>query len=156
MLAKDAFNETCNMICRKYEQYGFKYIKSKKVISAIINGCTIKLCANTSRDNSSDFFVAFNMVAMLVCGDKTIFYLRSQQIKESELHGENICIEMPESSLIHSMPTRQFVCGILINWNIAFAEQRELAVDDVTEWLDRSFFANEQVIESLGVKIVSA
>ena len=154
MLAKDAFNETCNMICRKYEQYGFKYIKSKKVISAIINGCTIKLCANTSRDNISDCFVVFSISASLMHGDDKLFWLGSDYIRKDDLHGETVWAEMPEYFELRQMPARDFIGGRLCHWNVALPELREQAVDDVTEWLDRSFFANEKVIEALGVKIV--
>ena len=66
MLAKDAFESACMQLSDKYKNYGFKYIKSKKQIKSHINDADIIINIETSRDNSSDYFVFFKPHAYLL------------------------------------------------------------------------------------------
>lgn len=166
MLAKDAFNAACEMICEQYKEYGFKYIKSKKEIRAKINGYTLKIVASTSRDNSSDCFVKFVPSAYVAdSGGKCVFSCNADYsvIEEDFFFTENIEVDltplyddMPRElrqKLFQSVSTRRWAGEYFVGWNVAFPQQQKQTAIDVCYWLDEFFFSNELVIEITGKRI---
>lgn len=167
MLAKDAFDAACMKICGQYEQYGFKYIKSKKEIRAKINGYIFKICISTSRDNCSDCLVVFEPCAVVRdANGECLFYCNCSDIKSDFFFTEDTVMDLTplyadlpsecRDKLIQSVETRRYILGRFCGWNVAFPEQQEQTAIDVCYWLDEKFFSNEVVINIIGKKIKAA
>lgn len=163
MTSKDAFNSACEMLCAKYKQYGFKYIKSKKQIKGLINGAAIYIDINTSRDNSSDYFVCFNPSCRIVKNDELVCFLHTPERNDEQLFGENLIIdisenykEMPEEyrkMLPSSIETRMWAGPYFHCWNVAYPEQQKKAAEEAALWFDEKIFSDERAINAIGLKI---
>lgn len=163
--AKDAFNSACELLNAKYKKYGFKYIKSKKQIRGNINGAVIYIDINTSRDNSSDYFVAFNPRGRIEKNGELICFLLAPERNDEQLFGENLIIDvsknnkdMPEEyrkMIPDSIVTRMWTGPYFHCWNVAYPEQQKKAVEEAALWFDEKLFSNEQVINAIGIKIKS-
>ncbi|MBE6879617.1 MAG: hypothetical protein E7490_02125 [Ruminococcaceae bacterium] len=162
MLAKDAFDCACIQLCEKYQKHGFKYIKSKKQIRSHINGADIVINIETSRDNSSDYFVYFKPHAYLIKNDKTIFstnhllnYINKSD--ETKLFGENLTIDISTNNeSFDSIQTRMWIGSHFHCWNVAYPEQQTKAAEEAAIWLDKYFFAKKEVAEIIQMYVKSS
>lgn len=165
MTAKDALNSACEILCAKYKQYGFKYIKSKKQIKGIINDTAIYIDINTSRDNSSNYFVCFHPSSRIEKNGEIVCFLYSPERNDEQLFGENLIVDISENNkdmpeeyrkmLPNSIETRMWTGPYFQCWNVAYPEQQKKAAEEAALWLDNRLFSNEQVINAIGIRIQS-
>lgn len=157
MLAQDAFNSACQMLCDKYKKYGFKFVKSKRLIKGIIGEAEIHIEIETSRDNSSDYFVYFKPDARLYIAGKAVFWVGFPKREEAELlFGDNLIVDISDRNAItDTIETRMWIGSLFHCWNVAYPEQQKKAAEEAALWLDKYFFGNEQVIGLIGCKVTS-
>ena len=165
MTAKDAFNSACEILCAKYKRYGFKYIKSKKQIKGIVNNTIIYIDINTSRDNSSDYFVHFKPSIRIIKNGELVCSLFAPERNDEQLFGENLIIDISESNkdmpeeyrkmLPNSIETRMWAGPYFQCWNVAYPEQQKKAVEEAARWFDERLFSDEKGINAIGKKIKS-
>lgn len=164
MTAKDAFNNTCLYIEKAYRNYGFKYYKTKKLMKANINGCEVAVFFDTSRDNTSDYFVCFDFRTSVVLSDgqkvalkMPIFQdINGRRQVQVKLQGDDV-FEIVDGIDInsHQLCKQKRLCREMycLYWNVAFPQHQLRCAKDVCFILDTVFFSSPQVVDALGCQV---
>lgn len=155
MLAKDALNNTCQLLCDKYSQYGLKYIKSKKLIKGTVGNAEIHIDIQTSRDNCSDYFVYFKPDARLYTDGKAVFMADFPKREEADkLFGDNLIVDISDRNAItDTIETRMWTGTHFHCWNVAYPEQQFKAAEEAAIWLDEYLFGDERAISLIGSRV---
>lgn len=163
MTSKDAFNSACEILCAKYSRYGFRYLKSKKQIKGTVNDTEIYIDIETSRDNSSDYFVCFKPSGRVVKNGVPVFCLHKVEPNDEALFSDNLTVDVSENNkalpeeyrntFSDTILTRMWTGPYFQCWNVAYPEQQVKAAEEAALWLDKRLFSNEQVVSAIGETI---
>ena len=130
-----------------------------------LNNTIIYIDINTSRDNSSDYFVRFKPSIRIIKNGELVCSLFAPERNDEQFFGENLIIDISESNkdmpeeyrkmLPNSIETRMWAGPYFQCWNVAYPEQQKKAVEEAARWFDERLFSDEKVINAIGKKIKS-